>query len=101
MKNEKYLPIGTVVLLKDATKRLMITGFCVKAQDNGQVYDYTGCIYPEGVLKSDQAAVFNHDQISKIYYMGYSDKEEKTFKNKLNEVLKNNELKSDIIKPEL
>ena len=25
---EKFLPIGTVVLLKNGTKRLMITGFC-------------------------------------------------------------------------
>ena len=27
-KNEKFLPIGTVVLLKSEKKRLMITGFC-------------------------------------------------------------------------
>ena len=30
MKNtlEKYLPIGTVCLLKDSKKRVMIIGFC-------------------------------------------------------------------------
>ena len=25
---EKYLPVGTVVLLKNGTKRVMINGFC-------------------------------------------------------------------------
>ena len=25
---EKYLPIGTVVMLKGGTKRVMISGFC-------------------------------------------------------------------------
>ena len=43
---EKYLPIGTVVILKEGTKRIMITGFC--SIDNGnkeKVYDYSGCMY--------------------------------------------------------
>ena len=46
MKYEKFLPIGTVVLLKNATKKIMITGFYVKAEGQEQVFDYTGCIYP-------------------------------------------------------
>ena len=28
MDTSKYLPIGTVVMLKGGTKRVMITGFC-------------------------------------------------------------------------
>ena len=31
---EKFLPIGTVVLLKGGKKRAMITGFCSIAQEN-------------------------------------------------------------------
>ena len=31
---EKYLPLGTVVLLKEATKRLIITGYCSMLPDN-------------------------------------------------------------------
>lgn len=80
----KFLPIGTVVLLKGAKKRLMITGFC--AYDEGKkdnVYDYTGCLYPEGVINSKEMALFNHSQIDKIYYLGLQDQEEKTFKQKL------------------
>lgn len=88
MKYDKYLPIGTVVLLKDATKKLMITGFCIQSEDNSKLYDYSGCMYPEGVLSSDQNCVFNHDQIKQIYYIGYVDEEEKKFKQQLNELLK-------------
>ena len=84
MKYEKFLPIGTVVLLKNATKKIMITGFYVKAEGQDQVFDYTGCIYPEGVISSTQNCVFNHNQIDKIYHIGMIDDEEKKFK----EVLK-------------
>ncbi len=83
---EKYLPIGTVVLLKGATKRLMITGFCsVSNEDKDTIYDYSGCLYPEGVLTSEQTALFNHDQIEKLFCIGYSDDEDKTFRKKIKE----------------
>ena len=82
---EKYLPIGTVVMLKGGTKRVMITGFCsMAAEDEGVMYDYSGCMYPEGFLSSDQTALFNHDQIDKVYHVGLVDDEEKQFKSTLN-----------------
>ena len=85
---EKFLPLGTVVLLKGASKRIMITGFApVDMNDTNTMYDYCACLYPEGIVKSDQNAVFNHDQIDKIYYMGYKDEEELEFKKNLNELL--------------
>lgn len=86
---EKFLPLGTVVMLKGASKRLMITGFCTMAAEdaNSVMYDYVGCIYPEGMISSDQNALFNHDQIEKIYYIGLVDQEEKEFKIKLNQLL--------------
>ena len=86
---EKYLPIGTVVMLKGAKKRLMITGFCSMAtNDPNKMFDYAGCIYPEGFLSSDQTALFNHDQIEKVYYLGFVDDEEKKFKTELAAALK-------------
>jgi len=86
---EKFLPLGTVVMLKGASKRLMITGFCTMAAEEaeGVMYDYSGCMYPEGVISSDQTALFNHDQIEKIYHIGLVDQEEKDFKIKLNQLL--------------
>ena len=85
---EKYLPIGTVVLLKGGKKRAMITGFCSVAQENQEkIYDYSGCVYPEGYLSSNQVCLFDHDQIDKIFFLGYEDEEEKAFKEKLNTIV--------------
>ena len=85
---EKYLPIGTVVLLKGGRKRAMITGFCSVAQENQEkIYDYSGCVYPEGYLSSNQVCLFDHDQIDKIFFLGYEDEEEKAFKDKLNKIV--------------
>ena len=83
---EKYLPIGTVVLLKNATKRIMITGVCSREKNNSnsKIYDYCGCLYPEGFLTADKALLFDHSQIEKIYHIGLSnDDEEKEFKKNL------------------
>ena len=95
---EKYLPIGTVVLLKGGKKRAMITGFCSVAQENqDKIYDYSGCVYPEGYLSSNQVCLFDHDQIEKIYYLGFEDDEEIQFKDKLNTIVANleNQMSAD------
>ena len=35
MNYEKYLPVGTVVLLKGGKKRAMVTGFCsISGEEN-------------------------------------------------------------------
>ena len=83
--NNNYLPIGTIVNLKGGTKKVMITGFCCVG-DN-KMYDYTGCLYPEGYISIKKMLVFNHNQIEKIYYMGPSDDEEKRFKQELNKLV--------------
>lgn len=88
MKYEKYLPIGTVVLLKGGTKKVMITGFCsVADNDKNKTYDYSGCLYPEGFLSSNQTLLFDHSQIDKLYFIGYQNAEEKEFKEKLKVVI--------------
>lgn len=80
----KFLPIGTVVLLKGAKKRLMITGFCsMDESKKDKVYDYMGCMFPEGIINSKEMALFDHSQIEKIFYLGCSDAEEKKFKQEL------------------
>lgn len=86
----KYLPIGTVVMLKGGTKRVMITGFCaIEGQNNSEnkMWDYSGCLYPEGFLSSNQTCLFDHEQIEKVYHYGLIDEEEEKFKAQLNELL--------------
>lgn len=88
--NEKFLPIGTVVLLKGATKKVMITSYLIfaKGQDEKKkMYDYGGCPYPEGIVESNYAVGFDHDKIEKVIHLGYSDEEEK----ELNKLLLNSE----------
>lgn len=85
---DKYLPIGTVVVLKNATKRVMITGFASMSPETGDtIFDYSGCVYPEGFLDYNEVCVFNHEQIDKIFHMGYIDEEEEAFKKSLVEQL--------------
>ena len=90
MKYDKYLPLGTVVMLKNGKKRIMITGFCCNVGEENVIYDYTGCLYPEGYISNEKMLVFNHSDIEKLYCIGLSDDEEKQFKAKLNDYLKNN-----------
>lgn len=84
---DKYLPIGTVVLLKGGTKRLMIIGFCAKPVGEETEYDYTGCLYPEGIISTDNVALFNHEQIEQVYNVAYTDQEEMEFKKNLKELV--------------
>ncbi len=80
----KYLPVGTVVLLANGKKRVMINGFCtMDANKPDKIYDYSGVLFPEGSLSSDQTLLFDHNQIIRIDHMGLEDNEEREFKVKL------------------
>lgn len=77
----KYLPLGTIVKLNKGTKKVMITGFCLYDNEHGhELYDYCGCLYPEGMLSNREAHLFNHEDIKEICHMGVSDEEDKKFK---------------------
>ena len=82
---KKYLPIGSVVLLKNANKRLMIYGRLQKAEDSDSVRDYIGCLYPEGNISTKQTYMFDHDQIERVYFVGFQDPEEFEFVDKYRE----------------
>lgn len=89
---EKFLPVGTVVLLKNGTKRVMVNGFCtMDANHPEKVYDYSGVLFPEGSLSSDQTLLFDHSQIIKVYHMGLEDPEEQEFVTKLKQILASEE----------
>lgn len=85
---EKYLPLGTVVLLEGGTKRVMITGFATASSDDPDlIYDYAGCMYPQGFITSNQTVLFDHDQIQKIYHFGLIDPEWVEFQSNLKKFL--------------
>lgn len=94
---DKYLPIGSVVRLSNGKKNVMIIGFCPLANTNGQVmYDYSGCLYPEGVFSSEYNLLFNHEQIEKVEYIGFVSPEETAFKEKLNTAIAEKQAKGEL-----
>ena len=91
MIREKYLPIGTIVILKNGEKKMMITGFNPSTEDeNGTIsFDYSGCVYPEGIISSDESYLFNHDMIDNVCFIGYEDEDERVFAEILKGDIKN------------
>lgn len=90
---EKFLPIGTVVLLNGATKRIMITGYCSAVPENPEkTYDYVGCLFPEGNLAGEEVALFDHNQIGKIAHMGLTDEEFISFDQKIKSLLQESDV---------
>ena len=84
------LPIGSVVLLNNSTKKAMIIGFCQKeasGESEDKIWDYAGCLYPEGYLGPNQVYLFNGDQIDKIFSIGYQDEEQFEFKTKVDAIM--------------
>jgi hypothetical protein len=84
---EGLLPIGTVVLLKESTKRVMIIGVVQRAIESGDIFDYAGCVYPEGYMGAEKTFLFNNNQIDKMYAIGYQDEEQFAFKVKAEKIL--------------
>ncbi len=85
---EKYLPIGSVVILKGAKKRIMVTGYAqIDMEKREQVFDYCGCLFPQGIISTDNTLLFNHKDIEKIFAIGYSDEEGEKFLKQLKETL--------------
>ncbi|MBQ4090675.1 MAG: DUF4176 domain-containing protein [Clostridia bacterium] len=89
MKIDGLLPIGSVVLLKNSTKRVMIIGVCQASvgAEGRKVYDYSGCLFPEGYMGAERNFLFNQDQIDKLYFLGYQDDEQLAFKEKADALL--------------
>ncbi len=85
---KKYLPIGSVCIVKGQTKKIMITGYCsVEYNGNIKVKDYIGCLYPEGLLLPNSTISFNHSEIEKVEYLGYKDEENEKFQANLNSLI--------------
>ncbi len=77
------LPIGSVVLLKEGTKKAMIYGIKQVDKATDTEFDYLGVVYPEGNLGDGSQFFFNHDAIDQVFYRGYEDEERAAFVDKL------------------
>lgn len=76
---KKYLPIGSVVLLSNSQKRVMIAGVKQKSVGNEKIWDYCGCLFPEGILDPEKLFLFDNEQIERLYFVGLQDTESMSF----------------------
>ena len=91
MEIKGLLPIGSVVLLKEGRKKLMIFGVKQMDSEVQEEYDYIGVMYPEGNVGVEGQYLFNHDSIDQIFFRGYEDEERERFINALDEFYVNNQ----------
>ena len=72
------LPIGSVVLLKEAEKSLMIVGILQK-DETDRVFDYIAVLFPEGYLDAETFFLFNHEDIADVRFVGCINAESQTY----------------------
>lgn len=91
MKRTEFFPLGSVVLLKGGTQRVIIIARGLNVQNDGDTFffDYGAVPYPNG-LTGDQMAYFNHDAIDRVFFEGYRDDENDIMAQKLNEYIEQN-----------
>lgn len=86
------LPIGSIVYLKEGTSKLMILNrgpLLPSDEDKGVLYDYSGCLYPQG-LDANNVFYFNNENIDKVIFEGFKDEEEERFQEIYNDWIKEN-----------
>ena len=76
---EKYLPIGSVVLLQRADFPLMVYGHKRIHEASGQEFDYIGCPYPQGYIDDDLIIFFNRLDIQQTLFTGYESEADQLF----------------------
>lgn len=77
------LPIGSVISLKEATKKIMIIGIAISNETSHKVYDYIGVPFPEGFVDSETMFLFMHEDIDKIEFLGFVNAEVQGFRSSL------------------
>ena len=68
----RYYPIGTVVILEDGNRPLMIYGRKQMQESTKQIWDYVACLYPEGNLSDEYNIFFQQEEIQEVLFEGYS-----------------------------
>lgn len=79
IRTKDLLPIGSVVLLKNGKKKVMICGVRQTEMESGVEYDYISVLYPEGHMADVGTFMFNHEDIEDIFFHGFEDDERAAF----------------------
>lgn len=81
----ELLPLGSVVTLREGSKRIMIAGRMQKEKNSGEWFDYAAVLWPEGLIRSDRIFLFNREDIRLIHFIGLQDQQEFEFRAVLEE----------------
>ena len=93
MEKVAFLPLGSVVVVKGGVKKAMIIsrGLGVTLGDGVKYFDYGGCLYPEGLV-GDQVLYFNHADINKVVFEGFSDDDNELMVENINAFVQTSDL---------
>ena len=85
MKEEKFLPLGSVILVKGSVKKLVLIGRGVVAILKGEqkYFDYVACTYPEGLI-GENVLYLNHEE---VIQKGFQDEDDFRMQKSLKEHL--------------
>lgn len=82
------LPIGSVVLLKNGKRKLMIIGIKPIDVTNNITHDYLAVPYPEGFIDDRLTFFIEHSKIEQVIARGYENEERESFISEMNELYK-------------
>ena len=88
MTNQQYLPLGSIVIMKGSVKKIVIVARAVNVRvgEREVFFDYAACPYPEGMM-GDQLMYFQHKDIMKVVFEGFSDDDDKIMVDNINSAL--------------
>lgn len=86
MNNVEYLPLGSIVILKGGVQKVIVIarGMVAANFNPPQFFEYGGSLYPQGLV-GDQIMYFNHEDIKKVIFTGYTDDDDKLMVENINE----------------
>ena len=74
--NEKVFTNRIYCTFKNGNKKIMIYGRRQIQVTSGKIFDYVACFYPEGNVNEEYTFLFNHEEVDKVIFKGYSNEEE-------------------------
>ena len=87
---KEFLPMGSIVRLKESKKKLMIIGRLQKRTDEEKIFDYLAIFYPIGSV-DNHVVLFDEGDIGELVFRGYCDVEEQEFVKFLNQAVEKDE----------
>lgn len=75
--SKNYLPVGSIVGLRDDSRRLLVIGRQLYSATNNVIRDYAAVNYPNGYTDpKEKLILFNKSDIAIVYHHGYVDEKE-------------------------